>query len=119
MIKGLIIQKEHLDNILNGHKTVEIRKQNTKKREEIALCNKGKIYGYANLTKSYQVPRTELLTSQWEERHMATKFLQNGPYAEEKNLWVWELSEIKKLDSPLSHVHPKGAIIWVNIKIEG
>jgi hypothetical protein len=61
MLKGLIIQKEHLDNILNGLKTVEIRKQNTKKREKIALCNKGKIYGFAQIVDSYQIPRTELL----------------------------------------------------------
>ena len=87
-MKGLVIQKEHLDNILNGHKTVELRKQNTKKREKTALCNKGKIYGYAKIVDSYLVPITELITPQWETKHRATKFLQNGPYSKEKILWA-------------------------------
>ena len=100
-MKGLVIQKEHLNNILNGHKTVELRKQNTKKREKIALCNKGKIYGFAKIVDSYPVPITELLTPKWEEKHRATKFLQNGSYSKEKDLWVWELSQIQKLDIPI------------------
>ena len=118
-MKGLVIQKEHLDNILNGFKTVEIRKQNTKKREKIALCNKGYIYGFAKIVDSYPVSRINLLTSEWEKKHRATKFLQNGPYSKEKDLWVWELSQIQKLDIPIPYVHPQGAIIWVNIKTEG
>ena len=70
-MKGLIIQKEHLDNILNGLKTVELRNQNTKKREKIALCNKSYIYGFAQIVNSYHVPRTELLTPEWEMKHRA------------------------------------------------
>ena len=58
-MKGLVIQKEHLDNILKGLKTVEIRKQNTKKRHVIALCNKGYIYGFAKIVDSYPISRKD------------------------------------------------------------
>ena len=118
MLKGLVIQKEHLDNILNGLKTVEIRKQNTKKREKIALCNKGHIYGFAEVVNSYPVSRKDLLSLEWEKKHRATKFLQSGSYSKENELWVWELSQIQKLDIPIPYVHPQGAIIWVNLKVE-
>ena len=115
---GLVIRKEHLDNILNGLKSVELRKQNTKKRHKIALCNKGKIYGFAQIVDSYQVPRTQLLTPQWEMKHRATKFLQRGSYSKEESLWVWELSDVQKLAMPIDYVHPRGAIIWVDINVE-
>jgi len=59
-----------------------------------------------------------LLTPEWEEKHKASKFLESGSYAKEKGLWVWELTQIQKLSNPIPYVHPKGAIIWVDIKIE-
>lgn len=73
---------------------------------------------YAKIVNSYQVPRTRLITPEWEKKHRATKFLQSGSYAKEKVLWVWELSQIQKLSKSIPYVHPKGAILGVDIKVE-
>jgi len=100
-------------------KTVEIRKHDTKKRHHIALCYKGYIYGFAKIVDSYPVPRTQLLTPQWEKKHRASKFLKSGSYATKKALWVWELLYVQKLPIPIPYVHPQGAQEWVNIKVVG
>jgi len=114
-MRGLIIQQPHLDNILNGLKTVRIRTRNTNIRGHVALCYNGYIHGFAKIVDSYQVPRTQLLTPKWEKKHRAIQSLLRGPYSKEKVLWVWELDNIEKLEFPIHYTHPKGAGVWVNV----
>ena len=114
-MRGLLIEQPHLVNILNGLKTVRIGTGNTKIRGHVALCYKSHIHGFAKIVDSYQVPRTQLLTPNWEKKHRAIQFLLNGPYANRKVLWIWELSHIEKLKYPIPYTHPKRARIWVNV----
>lgn len=114
-MRGLLIEQPHLDNILNGLKTVRIGTGNTNIRDHVALCYNGHIHGFAKIVDSYQVPRTQLLTPKWEKKHRAIQFLLNGPYANRKVLWIWELSHIEKLKYPIPYTHPKRARIWINV----
>lgn len=52
-MKGLIIQQPHLNNILNGLKTWEIRSKNTKVREHIGPCDGTYIHGFAKIVDSF------------------------------------------------------------------
>jgi len=114
-MRGLIIQQPHLDNILNGLKTVRIRTRNTNIRGHVALCYNNHIHGFAQIMDSYQVPRIQLLTPKWEQKHRAIQSLLHGPHSKEKVLWVWELDNIEKLEFPIPYEHPKGAGVWVNV----
>ena len=101
-MKGLIIQQPHLDNILSGLKTWEIRSRNTKFRGFIALCDGTYIYGFAKIVNSFPIDREELKTREAVLRHRASKFLKNYK-PNQKILWVWELSDVKKLKNPIPH----------------
>ena len=108
-MRGLVIQQPDLDNIVNGLKTVLIRTQNTKIRGHVALCHEGHIHGFANIIDSRQVPRSQLLTPNWEKKHRATHSLLGGPYSTTEALWIWELSHIQKLEFPIPYEPQKGA----------
>ena len=114
-MRGLVIQQPHLDDILNGLKTVRIRTRNTTIRGHVALCYNGYIHGFAKIVDSYQVPRSQLLTPKWENKHRAIQSLVHGPHSTKKALWIWELSHIQKLQFPIPYERPKGAGVWVKV----
>lgn len=114
-MRGLIIQQPHLDNILNGLKTVRIRTRNTNIRGHVALCYNGHIHGFAKIVDSRQVPRSQLLTPKWEQKHRAIQSLLRGPYSRKNALWIWKLSHIQKLQFPIPYEQPKGRGVWVNV----
>lgn len=114
-IKGLIIDTPHIDRILAGQKTWEMRSSQTKQRGTIALIKKGsqQVFGLVDLVDS-QGPftREQMLAS--ELKHMIScERLADPKVAKWNNAWV--LENAVQLPNPVRYKHPPGAVIWVNL----
>lgn len=111
-MKGLIIKDTWIEKILNGEKTWEIRGSNTKIRGTIALIKSGTgmIFGTAVLNRSFAI--TPEAFAQGYKNHRIPETVEM-PY---KQPHVWELSAVKRYESPIPYKHPQGAVIWVNLK---
>ncbi len=107
---GLIIKKRHLDQILTGQKTWEIRGSNTKKRDTIALIEAGTgfIVGTCNIVDSK--PLTDDDIEQNGDKHQLSKT--DLFFFQYKNPHAWKLKNAKRI-TPVKYNHPKGAQIWV------
>ena len=113
MLKGLIIKAPWIDYILSGQKTWEIRGSNTKTRGTIYLIKSGsgKVYGSADI-----VDCIELSLEQYQKTSCFHKIpvesLKELPY---KRTYAWVIRNAKYFAKPVDYVHPRGAVIWVNI----
>jgi hypothetical protein len=115
-IKGLIIDTPHIDNILSGKKTWEMRSTQTKQRDVVALIRKGqpgKIIGTVEIIDSIgPLSKEELLANQ--SKHLMTPERINDPKAS-KYRYAWVLKNPKLLKQPISFGQKSGAVIWVNL----
>lgn len=94
--------------ILEGKKTWEIRRKNTKLREKIALGNtKTKCYvGYATILDSFEMTVEELMN--FNGKHQANDFLQS--YARgRKTLFVWVLGNVETEPNPKPYSYSTGS----------
>ncbi|MBP1309253.1 hypothetical protein JOD82_002273 [Paenibacillus sp. 1182] len=110
-LKGLIIRRPWIDYIFDGFKTWEIRGSKTKIRGRIALIQSqsGLIMGTADLVDCKEL---SLVEYQQSEAHHCIKDCTMAPY---KNIYAWVLSNAVRFETPISYVHPQGAVIWVNL----
>jgi hypothetical protein len=114
-IKGLIIDTPHIDNILSGKKTWEMRSTLAKRRGLVALIRKGsgKIIGVARLVDSLGPFSTaDMLANQ--SRHMISAERLADPKVEKWNN-AWVMQDAKLFSHPVPYNHPNGAVIWVNL----
>lgn len=105
----LIIRKVHLDKILAGTKTWEIRGSRTHKRGRIGLIESGSgtIVGECDLIAcTDKLNLNEYLRNQ--DKHLSNK--DKLPY---NTTFGWILTKPKRYNKPKIYCHPKGAIIWV------
>ena len=111
----LKIDDKWVNLILNGNKSWEIRRRNTKIRERIALGNT-KIkccVGYARIVDSIEMTVEEL--KKYNDKHQANGFLDN--YARgRKILFAWVLEEVEVEAKPESYSHSTGS--WCTVKAE-
>jgi len=113
-IWGLIIRKRYIKLILEGKKTWELRKSNTKIRGVIALISKGKLYGFVKLVNTFKAKVGEL--ENYEEMHRASNILKE--YAGNRDeLYVWVLSSPLRLPKPIKISYPKGVRMWTKLKV--
>ena len=105
---ALIIKKPHIDNILSGIKTWEIRGSSTKKRGKIGLIESGSktIVGEVELVDSIEL--TDELIRTNADKHLAKNITYKKPHA-------WVLKNAKRYETPIPYKHPLGAIIWVKL----
>ncbi|MCF6136474.1 ASCH domain-containing protein [Pseudalkalibacillus berkeleyi] len=112
-MKGLIIKSPWIEQILEGHKTWEIRGSNTKIRGQIALIKSGSghVYGTVDLVDCKKLNAT---TYQSGERYhgISRDECQVMPY---KNTHAWVLENPQIFANPVPYQHPMGAVIWVNL----
>lgn len=118
-IKGLIIDTPHIDKILLGEKTWEMRSTRTKQRGPVALIRKGhpgKIIGIAEIIDSLgPFSKEEMLANQ--SKHRMTPERINDPEASRyRNAWT--LKNAKRLKQPISFEQKSGAVIWVKLDAE-
>lgn len=114
--KALIIDTPHIDRILGGQKSWELRSTATKIRGPIALIRKGSgtVVGVAEIADSLG-PLTESEMLENTARHLVTaERIKNGAVAKYKYAWV--LKNPKPLAKAISYEHPSGAVIWVNLQ---
>jgi len=114
--KALIVDTPHVDRILSGQKTWELRSTSTKLRGRVALIRKGSgtVVGTVEIVESLG-PLTETAMLDNIARHLVTpERIKNGDVAKYKHAWV--LRDAKRLVSPISYYHPSGAVIWVNLQ---
>ncbi len=113
MKKALMIKSPHIDNILAGRKTWEMRSKPTKTRGRIGLIKSGsgKIWGQANLVDCIgPLSIDERLKSQ--DRHLITPERLALPEVAKYD-YAWVLEEVEAFAVPREYVHPSGAVIWV------
>ena len=111
---GLIILEPHISNILNGYKTIELRKMNHKKHvgNRIALLEGGMIRGYADLVDViYYSSKKDLIKDQ--KKHRASEWMYDNDDFSYRYGYI--LENVKKLEKPKPYKHPQGAQIWVKL----
>jgi len=111
---GLIILEPHISNILNGHKTIELRKINHKKHigKKIALLQGGMIRGYAVIERViHYKSKSDLIKDQ--KKHRASDWMYDNDDFSYRYGYV--LNHVEKLDTPKPYKHPQGAQIWVKL----
>ena len=112
-MRCLKIDDKWISLILNGTKTWEIRRRNTKIRERIALGNTKtkRVVGYATIIESVKITVVEL--KKHNEKHQANDFLCN--YARgRKTLFAWVFKDIEVEKKPKVYSYSTGS--WCRAK---
>ena len=114
-MKGLIIRSPWTEEILSGRKIWEIRGSRTSARGRIALilAGSGTVIGFCDLIDVVGPLTIENLQSQELKHRIPVALIQNClPY---KKTFAWVVANPARLCEPIRYIHPRGAIIWVNL----
>ncbi len=116
-MKGLISKSPHVENILSGKKTWEIRGSNTKIRGEIALIKSGSgtIVGKCEIIDVIGPLGFSDLEANI-DKHCVEKEQLKRVFGKYRKLYSWVLGDAVKFSIPIAYDHPNGAVIWVNLK---
>ncbi len=111
-MKGLIIKSPWIDLILQGKKTWEIRGSNTSIRGRIGLIQSGTgmVYGTVELVDSKHLNLDEY---QHSAAYHRIEVYHDAPY---ERIHAWVLANPVRWAEPVPYVHPRGAVIWVNLQ---
>ena len=117
MKKGLISKSPHIDNILSGRKSWEIRGCNTKVRGEIELIKggTGTIVGKCTIVDvigPIHIHDLELNI----DKHCVPLDSLNNVFGCYKKIYAWVLDNAYKYETPIKHKNPKGAVVWVRLQ---
>ena len=113
--KALIIDTPHIDRILRGEKTWEMRSTKTQQRGRVALIRKGsgQVIGTVSIVGCRgPLSRDEMLAAHAKHRIDSAR-IESG--AVDKWKYAWEVADPVLLPQPVPYVHPAGAVIWVNL----
>ena len=110
-MKALVIKKPWIDYILDGSKTWEIRGSSTKIRGQIELIQSGSglVVGACEIVDCRELT---LLDYQQNKAFHKIDDVQTLPY---RKTYTWFIANAKRYETPKKYIHPKGAIIWVNL----
>jgi predicted transcriptional regulator len=110
-LSAIPVKQPHIDLILDGTKTWEIRRKNTKNLGEVGLIKSGSgtVVGTGNLVKVIQLTAASARAN---SQRMGMIKSEAASYAGQ---YAWELENIIRLRKPVPYVHPRGAIIWVTL----
>ena len=103
-MRCLKIDEKWVNLILNGTKTWEIRRRNTKIRERIALGNKEikSVVGYAKIVDSIEKTVEDL--KKYNDKHQAEDFIDKYANGRETLFaWVLEDIEVELIPKPYSY----------------
>lgn len=108
---ALIIKKEHLDKILAGIKTWEIRGSRCLKRGKIGLIESGSglIVGECEINDCIGPLSVK------EFRNNSDKHCSANMELHYKKTYGWVLKNAEKYSKAIKYKHPRGAIIWVKV----
>lgn len=116
MDKGLMIKSPHIDNILAGQKTWEMRTKPTKVRGRIALIKSGSgtILGEATVVDCIGPLTLRDKQANMSKHLISPERLELPEVA--KYVYAWVLEDAKAYPKPLPYDHPSGAVIWVDLR---
>ena len=114
-MKGLLVRKRWLDEILAGRKTWELRGTSTQNLGTIGLIESGTglVVGTCELVDVVG-PLSMADLRRNVSRHRVPIGLLRGkpPY---KKTHAWVLRKARRLKEPIAYRHPQGAVIWVQL----
>jgi hypothetical protein len=115
-MKALISKSPHIENILSGKKTWEIRGSNTKIRGEIALIKSGSgtVVGKCEIVDVIGPISIDDLRLNI-DKHCVTLEQFDQVFGRYKKIFAWVLENASALQEPVAYEHPQGAVIWVNL----
>jgi hypothetical protein len=117
-MKGLLIKTPHIEKIIEGKKTWELRGSQSKNLNTtigLIRSTSGLVVGTCKLAKVHgPLTRADL------EKNVSKHCLDvNGIedfLGRYKKCYAWELTEVSKLKTTVPYKHPNGAVIWVNLE---
>jgi len=112
-MKALVIKQPWIDLILDGKKTWEMRARKTKIRGRIGLIEQGTglIVGHAEIVCCLKVnPNAQY--SDYLRNHCIRDMNLIAKYP-----FAWVLQGATRYEEPIPYIHPRGAVVWVNIQI--
>jgi hypothetical protein len=115
VMDALIIKKQHLDKILAGRKTWEIRGSKTHKRGKIGLIQSGSstIVGECELIDCKKLSENDFIKNL--SKHQVEPERLKEVVGHYKTPYAWVLKNAKRYSKPIKYQHPNGAIIWVKV----
>jgi hypothetical protein len=113
--RGLIIDTPHIDRILSGEKTWELRSGHTKIRGFVALIRKGsgQVIGTVKIVDSLGSLTEAQMMQNLQKHRVEVERLKSGSLSKYKYAWVME--QARPLKAPIAYDHPNGAVIWVTL----
>jgi hypothetical protein len=116
-VQGLLIKSPHIENILQGRKSWEIRGSSTKNTNAtIALIRggSGTIVGRCQIASVIgPLTREQLLKN--EHKHLVAAHQVDEVIKRYPKCYAWELVDVRSINPPVPYDHPSGAVIWVNL----
>jgi hypothetical protein len=114
MLRALLIRHPHIDKILDGKKTWEIRGSRTTIRGRIALIasGSGTVIGVCELVDCVGPLTANHFRKNAKKAGMRPSEANLGYY---RKTYAWVLAKPKHLKKPVPYKHPSGAIIWVTL----
>ena len=116
-LDALIILKVHLDKILSGKKTWELRGSKCHKRGKIALIESksGTVVGSATLIDCIgPLSVAEFNRNIKKSKVNKIKSKKDSFY---KNTYAWVLKDAKRFKTPIKYKHKLGCVIWHKVNI--
>ncbi|GAB6548600.1 hypothetical protein bcgnr5378_09250 [Bacillus cereus] len=112
-MKGLVVKSPHIERMLDGEKTWEIRGKNTTIRGTIALIKSGSgtILGTIDIIDSKEISLQEYQEN--DKHHCVSK--DDGFVLNYKRIYAWVVRNPVRFKQQNPYKHPKGAVIWVNL----
>lgn len=113
--KALIIDSPHIERILTGEKTWEMRSRNCTMRGLIGMIRKGSgtVVGLVDIIDVCgPLTRDELLANL--DKHRRTREQVDDSEFAKWNI-AWVLSNARRLLDPVRYLHPKGAQSWIKL----
>ena len=115
MKRGLIVKSPWIDYILNGSKSWELRKKNSKIRGRIFLIRSGgDIEGEIHMSESIGPLEPQELLSNLDKLQVSAERI-NEISNDGKDRYAWVLNSPKKYLTSVSYEKKPGAVVWVNL----
>jgi len=114
-VRALLIRHPHIDKILAGTKTWEMRGSRTSVREQIALVasGSGTVIGVCDLIDCIGPLTQNQYRKNAKKAGTRPSEATLGHY---RQTYAWVLAKARTLKKPVTYEHPPGAIIWVKLE---
>jgi hypothetical protein len=116
-MKGLVIQSPHIDEILVGNKSWEIRGSRTSVRGPIALIKSGSglVVGACDLVGVEGPLSLAQLAASIAKHLIPLSAIPAVFHRYHERPYAWVLDHASPLTAPIPYRHPMGAVIWVKL----